>query len=1265
MCKAKFVLTFLVLNLASHAFSANFLPTTSELDEASELRLNSYMSTVRSLLTLLPENQELIQIDDMVFRVANVSIQSAFSESKWTDGIVYYEFDAGVTQENQQRWIDAANEWSIVADLRFVRRTTEPNYIYVKNDAGNWSYVGMVGGKQEMGIFNWGMKYIIAHEIGHALGLIHEHSRSDRDDYVSILWNNVEIGKENNFEIDWFSSNYGEYDFDSVMHYPKDAFSDNGDNTIEPLPAYFDNWIDAIGQRTHLSIFDKKGMLARYLEDEIRDINSSNLHIGEWGTLSVEIIVPEGNDYYVRVWDDDGFTSPEWEWAWESTSSVSLDLAESYTFSFSVKPDDYSEGFEFWLYKKDVLGLFKIIDKVEVTLYASDPPDPDTTPPTIDEVTIGGTAITDGGSISRYKTQNNEIYAEGDDDQLLTRLEILINGEVKAGEGPFAPGEARNVNYPWNTETLSTEYYAIEIRAYDHEDNEHSFNFNVYLEDPPPEPILVVSPAALTFNTINGGSDPENQYLTITNGGSGILNWSAIPSRSWITLSASSGTATSYPTIYIDSGGLSTGTHAGEIRVTATGAIGSPKIIPVTLTIHSSQAGDTNYPVADAYIGGSECGNCNYGSDEKLYIGGMPLTPVLNSPVRSLIKFNISSFSGKSIGRASLRLYCNEDQGDSTSLYACSKSGEWDESTVNYYNTDLSWYTCSGSTSISAAGWQEWNVTDEVQSWVDGVHPNNGFFMRPSVDNEGYLGFSSREGSNKPELVVEVCEGTPDLILSPPRPDNGSTAAPFFVDQTIDWYITVTNQGTGCATEYNVRYFLGDSIGDYSYEITNDHGVSLFGGESTTEYGPYKFFNGDLGTKYLIARIEENGYSESFGPFEIIRQPSLAVDPTYFNFTGDETGDNPSYQEFNITNIGDGSLNWALIDDADWLTVVPSLGTAPSSPRIFVDISGLTSGTYNALITVAADGAEGSPREIPVTLTVHSAPGFISLSPASNLSADGAKGGPFTPYSLQYIISNPGGRSIFWSASKNVDWISLSSQSGILSSSSSTNVTLSINSNANHLSHASYEDTVTFTNITNGIGTTSRQVNLIVTAQPGSITVTPAEGFTTAGVQGGRFNPESKSYTIENTGGESVTWSASKAVNWITMSLDGSTLPPGGSVVSTVSVNTNADNLAPNSYFDTISFLNDSNGSGNTTRSVSLTVYEGYAYDINNDFVIDIFDLVLVSASFGRQVNDGQAPSWSGIGDGSPPDDADVNNDGLVDIFDLVLISTHFGEQIN
>lgn len=288
-------LTFIVVLLSSNSFAAIFLPEVNELQPSRTGENYLDEAAISQLASDSQENADFVQVDDMRFKTNELVKNSGFYGTKWTGGDVYYSFDPAVTSADQTKWLDAAAEWSAVANLRFIPRSTQSHYIYVQNDNGNWSYIGMIGGRQEMGIYNWDYKFIIAHEIGHALGLVHEHSRIDRNNYVTILYQNIQTGTENNFEV-MGATNYGAYDFDSVMHYAKDTFSNGNGNTIEPRPPY-SQWLDLIGQHTHLSDIDKSGMAQRYpgsstqpdLVVESPAVDDSTLTSGQSFTASATI----------------------------------------------------------------------------------------------------------------------------------------------------------------------------------------------------------------------------------------------------------------------------------------------------------------------------------------------------------------------------------------------------------------------------------------------------------------------------------------------------------------------------------------------------------------------------------------------------------------------------------------------------------------------------------------------------------------------------------------------------------------------------------------------------------------------------------------------------------------------------------------------------------------------------------------------------------------------------------------------------------------
>lgn len=94
------------------------------------------------------------------------------------------------------------------------------------------------------------------HELGHALGFYHEHQRPDRDEYISVLLENVQTKHRGKFEKRMDVSSLGSsYDYGSIMHFGLSDYSVNPNlQTLRPL-SVFDG---LIGQRKRLSVSDQE-----------------------------------------------------------------------------------------------------------------------------------------------------------------------------------------------------------------------------------------------------------------------------------------------------------------------------------------------------------------------------------------------------------------------------------------------------------------------------------------------------------------------------------------------------------------------------------------------------------------------------------------------------------------------------------------------------------------------------------------------------------------------------------------------------------------------------------------------------------------------------------------------------------------------------------------------------------------------------------------------------------------------------------------------
>ncbi|MFB3041779.1 MAG: hypothetical protein ACE1ZS_08320 [Candidatus Poribacteria bacterium] len=104
--------------------------------------------------------------------------------------------------------------------------------------------------------------------------------------------------------------------------------------------------------------------------------------------------------------------------------------------------------------------------------------------------------------------------------------------------------------------------------------------------DPPPR--ISRGPSSKNFTATEGGPNPSNQTLRISNSGGGTLNWSVSDNQSWLSLSPTSGSSTGETdtvSVRVNIAGLSDGTYNATITISASGATNTPRTTSVTLIV--------------------------------------------------------------------------------------------------------------------------------------------------------------------------------------------------------------------------------------------------------------------------------------------------------------------------------------------------------------------------------------------------------------------------------------------------------------------------------------------------------------------------------------------------------------------------------------------------------------------------------------------------------------------------------------------------------
>ncbi len=290
-----------------------------------------------------------------------------------------------------------------------------------------------------------------------------------------------------------------------------------------------------------------------------------------------------------------------------------------------------------------------------------------------------------------------------------------------------------------------------------------------------------------------------------------------------------------------------------------------------------------------------------------------------------------------------------------------------------------------------------WSATTS-SSWVTEILPSSGTsdaLVRVTISraglangtHTGVIAVNSTAGNSAVTMSMSV---QPTLAVTPTHLDYGTDK----LDQTI----TIANTGTGT--------LVWNATPSYPWLLVSPSS-GTGGSKPTISVNRANLSNGNYDGNVVIS---SNG-GEIPVSVSMIVQPKLAVYPVALYFSGSVVS-----QTFDISNIRVGTLEWRVIPNASWITIVPDEGTGNATVTVTVDPEA-AGGPTQSSVTIASNGGE---KGVNVQI---GPPPVLSISP-TYLKFKGLTG------SNSFWIQNIGPGFLRWTASCDTSWIQCSPTSG-------------------------------------------------------------------------------------------------------------------------------------------------------------------------------------------------------------------------------------------
>ena len=677
----------------------------------------------------------------------------------------------------------------------------------------------------------------------------------------------------------------------------------------------------------------------------------------------------------------------------------------------------------------------------------------------------------------------------------------------------------------------------------------------------PASPGLAVSSSSLTYSGQAGASNPAAQSVNITNSGGGTLNWTATATQPWMTLATTangagastlSGTGAQTIWIQIVNTGLAAGPYSGAVNITAPGAAPSSQTVNVSLTISPS---GSSSPWPNGY---------SYSGTITLAHTQVPNTDQVNFPVLisgTYPDLATTANGGKVTNANGYDIIFTSDANGANKLnferelYSPSNGqiAYWVQVPNLSHTTDTVIYAFYGNTAVTT------DQSNKSGTWDSNFRATYHLAETTSPYLDSTSNANATTGSFNPAQVngkigkgQQFSAASSQYLSAPNTVVSGSALMLegwLNVTSPVGNPVVIDNREQG-SLRGGVLYLdtaASNHAAFYINNVANIEGtVNLADGAWHHLVGTY---DGATVKLYVDGALVKSGAGGSFAGFSA---------GTIFlgRAAGTSIYTNGLLDEVRVSNLARST---------DWIAAEYSNQNNPAS--FYSVVWGQTSG--------------GAPPPSP------------GLSVSSTSLTYSGQAGASNPAAQSVNITNSGGGTLSWTATATQPWMTLATTAngaGASTLSGTGAQTIWIQIANTGLAAGPYSGAVNIA--APGAAPSSQTVNVSLTLTPPPGLAVSSASLTYSG-QAGASNPTAQSVNITNSGGGTLSWTATATQPWMTLATTAngagaSTL--SGTGAQTIWIQIANTGLAAGPYSGAVNIAAPGAAPSSQTVNVSLTL---------------------------------------------------------------------------